>query len=173
MIEIRVITAQNKQDLNIPNEPFEMPGQFIPELKDGVWSYRTEMYAKPQSIVFPDENYDFGEISARGIVFGAYEDGKCIGIAIYEDYWLKHMYLYDLKVNSAARGKGAGKLLIDAGMKAAKARGYIGLYTHAQDNNLNACMFYLKAGFEIGGFDNHVYNGTSQEGKADIIFYKV
>ena len=83
------------------------------------------------------------------------------------------MYLFDLKVNSAARGKGVGKLLIDAGMKAAKARGYIGLYTHAQDNNLNACMFYLKAGFEIGGFDNHVYNGTSQEGKADIIFYKV
>ena len=61
MIEIRQITAQNKQDLNIPNEPFEMPGQFIPELKDGVWSYRTEMYAKPQSMVFPDENYDFGE----------------------------------------------------------------------------------------------------------------
>ncbi len=102
---------------------------------------------------------------------GAYEDGKCIGVAIYQDHWLKHMYLYDLKVNAAARGKGVGKLLIQAGLEAAKNKGYRGLYTYAQDNNLNACMFYLKAGFQIGGFDNHVYNGTSQEGKADVIFY--
>ena len=81
------------------------------------------------------------------------------------------MYLYDLKVNSAARGKGVGKALIRAGLEAAKERGYIGLYTQAQDNNLNTCMFYLSAGFEIGGFDNRVYRGTSQAHKADIIFY--
>ena len=149
-----------------------MPGRFIPELKDGCWSYRTEAFETAQSMIFPDENYDFEEISQKGIVFGAYEDGKCVGIAIYQDYWLKHMYLYDLKVNSAARGKGVGKALIAAGLSAAKERGYRGLYTIAQDNNLNACMFYLCAGFEIGGFDNRVYDGTSQEGKADIYFYK-
>lgn len=171
MIEIRKITKENKQDLNIKNEPFAMPGRFVPELKDGQWSYRTESFEKVEKDIFPDENYDFDEITAKGIVFGAYEDGKCIGVAIYQDYWLKHLYLYDLKVNAAARGKGVGKALIAAGMEAAKERGYIGLYTQAQDNNLNACMFYLSAGFEIGGFDNRVYKGTSQEGKADIIFY--
>lgn len=172
MIEIREITNENKLDLNLKNEPFQMPGQFIPELKDGVWSYRTEAYETVQTMCFPDENYDFEETAAKGVIFGAYEDGKCIGVAIYEDYWLKHMYLFDLKVNSCARGKGVGKLLIEAGMKAAKERGYRGLYTQAQDNNLNACMFYLKAGFRIGGFDNRVYTGTSQEGKGDVIFYK-
>lgn len=155
----------------MPNESFEMPGKFIPELKDGVWSYRTEPFKTVETMVFPDENYDFDEISSKGPIFGAYEDDKCIGVAIYQDYWLKYMYLYDLKVNSAARGKGVGKALIQAGLEEAKARGYIGLYTQAQDNNLNACMFYLKAGFEIGGFDNRVYGGTSQEHKADIIFY--
>ena len=40
-----------------------------------------------------------------------------------------------------------------------------------QDNNLAACQFYIKSGFRIGGVDTEVYNGTSQEGKADIIFY--
>ena len=171
MIEIKHITKENEQDLNLRNEPFSMPGTFIPELKDGVWSYRTEFFPQPQSMVFPDENYDFDEITSKGAVFGAYEDGKCIGVAIYQDYWLKHMYLYDLKVSNNARGKGVGKLLIQAGLEEAKKRGYTGLYTIAQDNNLNACLFYLKAGFEIGGFDNHVYQGTSQQGKADIIFY--
>lgn len=171
-MEIKRITKENASDLNLQNEPFEMPGRFVPELKDGVWSYHVERFETVETMVFPDENYDFDEISEKGVILGAYEDGQCIGVAIYQDHWLKYMYLYDLKVSSAARGKGAGKALIQAGMEEARKRGYIGLYTQAQDNNLNACMFYLKAGFEIGGFDNRVYGGTSQEGKADIIFYK-
>ena len=86
--------------------------------------------------------------------------------------WYQANNLLDLKVSSAARGKGVGKALIEAGMAEAKARGYRGLYTQGQDDNLNACMFYLKAGFTIGGFDNRVYRGTKQENKADVIFYK-
>ena len=171
MLESRRITEENAGDLNLPNEPFSMPGKFIPELKDGIWSYRTEIYPAPESMVFPDENYEFSEVSRNGPLFGAYEDGKCIGVAIYEDYWLKYMYLSDLKVSGDARGKGVGKALILAGLEEAKMRGYRGLYTIAQDNNLNACMFYLAAGFVIGGFDNRVYGGTSQAGKADILFY--
>jgi len=171
MIEVRRITAEIAGDLNLKNEPFLMPGKLIPELKDGIWSYRTELFEVPQTMVFPDENYEFAATDAKGIAFGAYENEECIGLAIYEDYWLKHMYLYDLKVSAAARGKGVGKALIAAGLEAAKQRGYRGLYTIAQDNNLNACLFYLSAGFEIGGFDNRVYRGTSQEHKADILFY--
>lgn len=172
MVKIREILQENAADLNLKNEPFEMPGRFIPALCDGIWTYRTEAFDTVESMAFPDENYDFDEISAKGVIFGAYEDSKCIGVAIYQDYWLKYMYLYDLKVNSSARGRGVGRLLIKAGMKEAKKRGYRGLYTQAQDNNLNACLFYLKTGFEIGGFDNRVYRGTKQEGKADILFYK-
>ena len=171
MIEIKRITAENAADLNLKNEPFSMPGKLIPELQDGHWSYRTERFPQPESMVFPGENYVFAERDQKGVMFGAYEDGECVGLAIYEDYWLKHMYLYDLKVNAAHRGKGIGKALIRAGLKAAKERGYRGLYTIAQDNNLNACLFYLAAGFTIGGFDNRTYDGSSQQGKADIFFY--
>ena len=32
-------------------------------------------------------------------------------------------------------------------------------------------VFDLKNGFVIGGLDTHVYVGTSQEGKSDILFY--
>lgn len=171
MIKVKRITKENAQDLNLPNESFSMPGKCIPQLHDGVWSYRTELFETPRSMVFPDEDYDFEETDQKGIIFGAYENGKCIGVAIYEDYWLKYMYLSDLKVNAAARGKGVGKALIRAGLEAAKKRGYRGLYTIAQDDNLNACLFYLGAGFAIGGFDNRAYGGTSQAHKADILFY--
>ena len=171
MVEIRKITRENAGDLNLKNEPFELPGRFIPQLQNGKWGYHTEPFSQVGTDIFPDENYDYEECCTQGVVFGAYEKGRCIGLAVYRDYFLKHMYLYDLKVCGSARGRGVGKALIRAGMEAALERGYVGLYTQAQDNNLNACMFYLSAGFQIGGFDNHVYNGTSQEGKADIIFY--
>lgn len=170
-MEIRRITRENASDLNLQNEPFSMPGRLIPKLEDGVWSYRIELFEKAETMVFPDENYDFDALVKNSAMFGAYEDGKCVGLAIYQDGFFGYMYLLDLKVSAAYRGKGAGRGLIEAGKQEALARGYQGVYLHAQDNNLNACLFYLKTGFEIGGFDNHVYNGTSQAGKANIIFY--
>ncbi len=102
---------------------------------------------------------------------GAYDGGACIGLAVLKDAWFNYMYLDDLKISGRYRGKGAAKALVEKAKEVALARGYRGIYTIGQDNNLSACKFYLKTGFQIGGFDNHVYKGTSQEGKADIIFY--
>ena len=172
MVEIRKITRENKADLNLKNEPFQMPGRLIPSLKDGIWDYRVEWFEEAESLCFPDENYDFEQYSKDGFILGAYEGDKCLGIGIFRDTCWKYCYLYDLKVCADARRKGVGKALMEAGMAEARARGYHGIYLHAQDDNLNACLFYLNCGFEIGGFDNHIYKGTSQEGKADIIFYK-
>ncbi len=84
---------------------------------------------------------------------------------------LKYMYLYDLKVNAAYRRQGVGKRLIEKAAELAKARGYRGIYTVGQDNNLAACGFYLKSGFVIGGLDTLVYRGSRQENKRDIYFY--
>ena len=170
-MDIRIITRERAGDLNLPNEPFSMPGRMIPEQKDGIWSYRTELFAREETMCFPDENYQFEEISANGVILGAYEEDKCIGVAIFQDHWLKYSYLYDLKVNTEARGKGIGTALIRAGLEEAKKRGYLGIYCIAQDNNLNACRFYMKNGFTIGGFNNRCYDGTGQQGKADIYFY--
>lgn len=68
-------------------------------------------------------------------------------------------------------GKGIGKQLIKASYQYAIANGYAGLYTVGQDNNLNACLFYLACGFEIGGLDTKIYENTKQSGKFDITFY--
>ena len=172
MVEVRAITRENQADLNLKNEPFQMPGRLIPTLNDGRWDYRVAYFEEPKSLCFPDENYDFEQCAKDGFVLGAYEAGKCLGIGIFRDTCWKYCYVSDLKVCAEARRRGIGKALMDAGMVEAKKRGYRGLYLHAQDDNLNACLFYLACGFRIGGFDNHIYNGTSQEGKADITFYK-
>lgn len=172
-ISVRMIDSSRKADINIPNEPFRLYGRMLPSYTGGKWSYETERFDEAEigEMRFPDENYDYGELAEKHVFVGAYDGEKCIGLAILRHEWLRYMYLYDLKVNAEYRGMHVGKMLIEKSKEVALGAGYIGLYTQGQDNNLGACLFYLKNGFVIGGLDTRVYTGTSQEGKADIIFY--
>ena len=172
MIEIKVIDAAHSADANIPNEPFLIFGRMIPEYIDGRWSSREIEFPpeKRHEMRFPDEDYKLEEMPDATFL-GAYEDGKCVGVAVLQEAMFKYMYLLDLKVNRDCRGKSIGKRLIERAKQLAAERGYRGIYTQGQDNNLNACRFYLRCGFRIGGLDTDVYKGTSQEGKSDIYFY--
>lgn len=170
---VRIIDIDRKQDINIPNEPFPLFGRMIPSYINEQWQYRIVHFGEDEigEMCFPDENYDYDELSKNSVFVGAYDGEKCIGLAILQHAMLKYMYLYDLKVNRDYRGRQIGKKLIEASKKVAVNQGYRGLYTQGQDNNLGACLFYLKNGFVIGGLDTHAYTGTSLEGKSDILFY--
>lgn len=169
MITIKQITS-NLNDIRLPNESFKIWGKMIPSLQDGKWDYKIQEFQQVETMRFPNEAYTFDK---GKIYLGAYnEQEKCVGLALLEKNSFNYLYLADLKVNNAYRNKGIGKKLISACLKAAKQNKFSGVHTIGQDNNLSACLFYLKAGFEIGGFDNHIYNGSSQAGKADIHFYQ-
>lgn len=172
MIEVKQIDASRKADINIPNEPFPLPGRFVPSF-DGVrWSHELVWYA-PENVTqmcFPDENYDF-DAMADSVFLGAYDGDRCVGLAILQPGAFRYMYLYDLKVNGSCRGRHIGTMLMEKAREIAARQGFRGIYTYAQDNNPAACLFYLHAGFYIGGLDTNVYRHTAQEGKADIIFY--
>lgn len=173
MIEIRIVDEKHRQDINIPNESFPLYGRMIPSYINEQWKYDVIYFEKDSinEMCFPDENYDYDAMRGDHVFIGAYDGEKCIGLAILRDAWFKYMYLYDLKVAKGYRQQGIAYALIKKAKEIAVSKGYKGIYTVGQDNNLNACKFYIKSGFLIGGFDNHIYSGTSQEGKADIIFY--
>lgn len=173
MIEIREIDEAHKADLNLPNEPFPLFGRMEPSYSGGRWGHTEVLFDKKDvgEMRFPDEDYDYNEMKKNSVFLGAYDGEACIGLAILRDAWFRYMYLYDLKVSRACRGRGAGMALIGKAKEICKSRGYRGLYTQGQDNNLGACRFYLKVGFRIGGLDTEVYKGTKQEGKSDILFY--
>lgn len=172
MIEIRRIAPEQKKDINISNEAFPLFGKFIPSYCDGEWMYETLLFPPEEAkeMTFPDEEYDY-EAMSDSVFLGAYEGDECIGLAILQPGFLKYMYLYDLKVNKDHRRKRVGAMLVEKAKQVAAQNGYCGLYTHAQNNNLGACLFYLNSGFRIGGLDTDLYRHTKQEGKADIIFY--
>lgn len=174
MMEIRRITDENRGALRLKNEPFPLIGRLVPSYTAETWSWREELRpaAECSEMCFPDEPYDFDAMAAEYTVFGAFEGETCIGLVLLKSAWFKYMYVEDLKVNRADRCRGVGKALMDAAMAEAVGRGYRGLYLIAQDNNLVACRFYLGLGYRIGGFDNQVYRGTSQDGTGDIYFYR-
>lgn len=174
MIEIKVIGEEQKADIRLKNEPFPLWGKLVPSLRNGVWDYSVEEWPKEErkELCFPDEDYDFDEMKENYRFVGAYEDGVCVGLAVLKRGFFKYLYVDDLKVNRACRGRGIGRRLLEKADEVAKELGYRGLSLTAQDNNLSACLFYLAAGFRIGGFDTEVYRGTNQAEKADIIFYR-
>lgn len=173
MVEIKIIDVEHKQDINIPNEPFSLFGRMTPSYINEQWQYSIVRFKEEEicEMCFPDENYDYDKLSKNSIFVGAYDDGKCIGLAILQHALMKYMYLYDLKVNKDYRGLRIGKMLMEKSKEVAVNQGYKGIYTQGQNNNLGACLFYLKNGFVIGGLDTHVYVGTSLEGTSDILFY--
>lgn len=170
MIEIKKIGQDAKDDINIPNEPFPLLGCVKPRLENGVWKYEIEAADKQLEMAFPDEKRDF-DLEGGNVYIGAYEDGRCIGMACLQQAPFAYIYLDDLKVNKAYRGMGIGASLIEKAKGEAENKGYRGIYTIVQDNNVGAFLFYLKAGFAIGGFDNRVYCHSKQEGKGDIYLY--
>lgn len=171
-LEVKVIENSQKHDIKLPNDPFSVFGKMIPKF-DGKWSYDVEYFDKSATfdMCFPDEDYDFDTMCQEHTFIGAYSGDTCVGLAVLKRDYFKYMYLYDLKVSSAYRRLGVGKMLIDKAKEIAVSDGYNGIYLHVQDNNLAACLFYISCGFYIGGFDNTLYKGTSQEGKSDIILY--
>ena len=173
MITVKLIESDRKSDLNIKNHPFKLFGLMLPSYSNGKWDH-TEILFPEENVTemcFPDEGYDYDEMSGNCVFIGAYDGDRCVGVAILRHDCFKYMYLYDLKVDPDYRGKHIGSMLIAKSKETAVQQGYRGLYTQGQDNNLGACRFYLKTGFVIGGLNTHVYKGTSQEHKKDILFY--
>lgn len=174
MIEIKLIDRAHKADILLKNDPFPLYGRMVPSYTDGKWGYDIQKFPPEQcsEMIFPDEPYSYDEMIAGTSFIGAYRDGICVGLAILEKSFFKYLYLSDLKVSASCRKLGIGKMLTDACMEIAREKGMQGVSLTVQDNNLAACLFYLNAGFRIGGLDTDCYNGTSQEGKADITMYQ-
>ena len=170
-MEIRLLTVKDGAAVKIPNEAFELFGRLIVSRTNDTWTHREVVFDETTQQTFPEENYQIEELLSKGFVGGAFDETSCLGVAIFEDYWLKYAYLSDLKVAASYRGKGIAGQLIDFGLQEAKKKGYQGIWTIGQDNNLGACRFYLKSGFVIGGLDTRIYKHTAQEGKANIHFY--
>ena len=158
----------------MPNDPFAEEGKLIPIYDGSSWSYRIEKFAPAQvkDQCFPQEDYRLEEMGEKFHGIAAYADGVCAGYAILYEEWNQWLYLDNLLVSGKYRGNGVGSAMIASAMELAGQLGKRGLWLICQDNNLQALRFYFRNGFVLGGMNLPVYEGTGQEGKADLYLYK-
>lgn len=171
-IAIRFIGKENASDIRLKNERFRLEGQMLPCYQNGAWSYSITRDDQAGWDIFPDEDYDFEEMGKDHAFIGAYDGADCVGLAILEKAWYRYLYLQDLKVIFPYRRQHIATQMLEKACEYARQCGYRGIWTVAQSKNLGACLFYLANGFRIGGLDTETYNGTKQEGNADIHFYR-
>ncbi|KRM96473.1 acetyltransferase [Liquorilactobacillus aquaticus DSM 21051] len=172
-MDVKIITKDDEQSLLLKNNAFDIWGEIIVKRDKKKWDYEVRKYDKKEirKQTFPDENYNLEDINKNGFAIGVFDGEKTIGLAVFKNQWNKYLYLEDLKVSEEYRRKGVARSLLKFAEEIAKEKGYRGLWTIGQNNNVTACEFYLKSGFEIGGLDTEVYNHTSQKGKQNIHFY--
>ncbi len=173
-IRIDPITKENEDILRLPNEPFFCEGRVVPMYDGKDWSYEIRMF-EPEQVkteCFPDEHYQLDEMGEGFYGLAAYVDGQPAGYALLYSQWNKYLYLDNILVRSQYRRYGVGSRLLEESMKLAAGLEKLGVWLICQDNNLQAMRFYLANGFTLGGMNLPVYEGTGQEGKADLYLYK-
>jgi ribosomal protein S18 acetylase RimI-like enzyme len=65
--------------------------------------------------------------------------------------------LWDIRVNPACRGQGAGRMLFRAAEDWARQHGCTQLKVETQNTNLPACRFYIHMGCTLGGLQRFAY----------------
>ena len=162
-MEIVVLDFELLADVNSANEPFEVIGRIVPELRNGVWSWREELFSESFEKLYPSDDCDYAEYidNPDKMIYLAYSDEQCIGQIILRRDWNRYAFIEDICVSRSSRGHGVGTGLIQHAAAWAKSAGLSGLALETQDNNVLACRFYAKCGFSIGGVNTMFYKNFS------------
>jgi ribosomal protein S18 acetylase RimI-like enzyme len=104
-------------------------------------------------------------------IFFAYLDGQLAGQIILRQNWNNYAYVEDIAVDIKFRRQGIGKILISQAVDWAKSKKLPGLMLETQNNNLNACRFYERLGFQLAGFDRLLYKGLDPDTEEIALFW--
>ncbi len=107
----------------------------------------------------------FGEWLEAPAAFGAFEGDRLVGFAEGSiESWNNRFRISNICIfDSAARGKGTGRRLMEAIEREAAASGARMIVLETQSCNAAAIAFYRKNGFSVIGFDLYAYSNTDPE----------
>lgn len=157
-IMIREVDHSSVQHVKTYGSSFEVRAKLRLSAEDG--KIRYTIVAVPPYIkqyeperVEPDSYVD----NPDRIIFFADVDGELAGQIRVLKNWNGYAYIDDIAVEPKYRGRGVGRALMEHAIGWAKARGFPGMMLETQDNNVPGCRLYANCGFELRGFDTHLY----------------
>ncbi|QRY67564.1 GNAT family N-acetyltransferase [Ensifer sp. PDNC004] len=94
-------------------------------------------------------------------LFAARLDGRLAGYIALSKTWNGFAEVDDIAVDSNARRAGVARALMDRAVLWARERGLPGIRLETQSNNVAACRFHERYGFELAGYDRHLYSALT------------
>ena len=86
------------------------------------------------------------------------EGGRIEGLLTWRQLeWNSSLWLIDIRVRQSARRSGIGTSLVHRLQETCVERGLRGIGVETQINNYPAIQFYRRNGFEVAGFNDHLY----------------
>ena len=173
-ITLRQMDSQSLQQVDGFNRNSMVNSHLLLHLQDNKISYSVipvEPYEKILSV--EAEDYTTFIDNPQKVIFFADVDGKPAGQIKLIPWWNKFGYIEELVVDTEFRGKGVGGALMSRAIEWAKQQNFPGLTLETQDNNVQACKFYEKCGFILGGFDLYAYKNLDNASEIALYWYLI
>jgi len=150
------------QQINQCDASFTVDSKLILSAENGKINY-TIVNIHPYTKHYGPEEVDYKTFigDPNKTVLFAYVDEEFAGQLRIMKYWNGYAYIDDVAVGTKFRRQRVGRALIERAIAWAKERHFPGLMLETQNNNVAACKLYASCGFELRGFDTHLYKGTN------------
>jgi streptothricin acetyltransferase len=164
MIIIQKINPLNRQDADHCDGTFTVDAKLVLSAEDGVLHY-TVVDVPPYQKRYPLDQVDYAAYidNPDRTVFFAYIDDRLAGQIRLCRYWNQYACVEDIVVDARFRRQGVGRELIQRAKQWAMDKQLAGIMLETQNNNIGGCRLYERCGFELGGFDRHLYHGINPD----------
>lgn len=118
--------------------------------------------------------FDAHEEHRRGgdrMLMVAREGGVMLGYIAASRARNGYVQIDDIAVDAPARRHGVGRRLMDVAVGWAREGAWPGVAAETQSTNVDACRFYERCGFALGGFDRHLYRALDPGTREVALFW--
>ena len=163
-IIIEKIGVSNVRDVNACDSEFTIDARLVLHVEDDEIHYRV---VKTANVTKQYQNDDIDPITyvdnPDKTIFFAGVNGQLAGQIVLRKNWNHFAYVEDIVVDTKFRRQGIGEKLISQAKQWAREHNLAGIMLETQNNNVGACKFYERCGFQLGGFDKYLYKGINPE----------
>jgi streptothricin acetyltransferase len=161
-ITIHEIDNDTLHHVNQCDASFTVDAKLVLSAEDGKISY-TVVNVSSYTKQYDEAATDYKSFIANPAktIFFAYADDELAGQLRIMKYWNGYAYIDDVAVDTKYRRQGIGRALIERAIEWAREKGFPGIMLETQNNNVVGCKLYESCGFELRGFDTHLYKGIT------------